>query len=737
MILDDNTPKRHFREILLLFFVVLSLLFVSLYTSFAIFNKTVEKVGVANIVASNLVVTLSTTDSVAQTTTKTISIAAGETKFIDVKVTNSSAAAVRYKLYYKNSSSSTLPSSVQVGVSNISVNPESSTLTKTGTTGNNKTVRIAIKNESTSSYSIIIGVESGYSSNSLSLTSGNLALSATISEIVLVKAFDYKGSYETWTVPENGVYQIESWGASGNGASGYGLGAYTNGNIYLTKNTVLYIYVGGQGTKGSAGAGGFNGGGAAGTGSSGTNAGGGGGATDIRYGTATSSRIMVAAGGGGRGGDYAGGAGGALTGINATGSTNAPAGQGGTQTAGGTAGTNGTAGSLATGGKGSDAKGGNYPAGGGGGGYYGGGGGGSVSNYGAGGGGGSSYVSGCNSNSNYSSCAAAVSNYSFISSSIEMIAGNESMPSARGTGNTTGNNGHGYVKISKNPIYEAKEYDYTGAYQTFVASRTGNYQLEVWGAEGGYRTSTNYGGKGGYAKGTVSLNAGDKLYIYVGGQGNSTAKGWNGGGTAGYSGIYGGGATDIRYGEYTNPLNSTSLNQRIIVAGGGGSVGAAAKKGGGGGGTTGGTTTESYTGQGCSSSICGQGGTQSSGGAGTATSGYTATAGSFGKGGTGYSVSSGYGGAGGGGWYGGSGSVPDGSGDDDRGGGGGSGYVLTSSSTKPSGYSPSSKYYLTNTSLVTGVSGNTSITTGSIPNPRGSGTVNGVVGNGYARIIPM
>lgn len=626
MILDDNTPKRHFREILLLFFVVLSLLFVSLYTSFAIFNKTVEKVGVANIVASNLVVTLSTTDSVAQTTTKTISIAAGETKFIDVKVTNSSAAAVRYKLYYKNSSSSTLPSSVQVGVSNISVNPESSTLTKTGTTGNNKTVRIAIKNESTSSYSIIIGVESGYSSNSLSLTSGNLALSATISEIVLVKAFDYKGSYETWTVPENGVYQIESWGASGNGASGYGLGAYTNGNIYLTKNTVLYIYVGGQGTKGSAGAGGFNGGGAAGTGSSGTN---------------------------------------------------------------------------------------------------------------AGGGGGSSYVSGCNSNSNYSSCAAAVSNYSFISSSIEMIAGNESMPSARGTGNTTGNNGHGYVKISKNPIYEAKEYDYTGAYQTFVASRTGNYQLEVWGAEGGYRTSTNYGGKGGYAKGTVSLNAGDKLYIYVGGQGNSTAKGWNGGGTAGYSGIYGGGATDIRYGAYTDPLNSTSLNQRIIVAGGGGSVGAAAKKGGGGGGTTGGTTTESYTGQGCSSSICGQGGTQSSGGAGTTTSGYTATAGSFGKGGTGYSVSSGYGGAGGGGWYGGSGSVPDGSGDDDRGGGGGSGYVLTSSSTKPSGYSPSSKYYLTNTSLVTGVSGNTSITTGSIPNPRGSGTVNGVVGNGYARIIPM
>lgn len=89
--------------------------------------------------------------------------------------------------------------------------------------------------------------------------------------------------------------------------------------------------------------------------------------------------------------------------------------------------------------------------------------------------------------------------------------------------------------------------------------------------------------------------------------------------------------------------------------------------------------------------------------------------------------SSGYGGAGGGGWYGGSGTVPDSSGDDDRGGGGGSGFVWTSAtaSNVPSGYTPTSAYYLTNANTY---SGNTSFTSTS------GGTETGHSGNGYARI---
>lgn len=240
-----------------------------------------------------------------------------------------------------------------------------------------------------------------------------------------------------------------------------------------------------------------------------------------------------------------------------------------------------------------------------------------------------------------------------------------------------------------------KEFSYTGGPQIYTVSVSGNYQLEVYGAEGGYRGNANYSGKGGYAVGTVYLTEGTTLYVYVGGNGNNHY-GYNGGGRAGFSSIYGGGATDIR-------INNTSLYARVIVAGGGGSVGAPDKKGGAGGGDTGGTTTESFYGEGCSKTACGQGGTQTAGGTGTTNYGYTATAGSFGQGGQGFIINGGYGGAGGGGWYGGSGSVPDVSGDDDRGGGGGSGFIYTSDATIPSGYLLNSSYYLTSASMSSGV----------------------------------
>lgn len=281
-------------------------------------------------------------------------------------------------------------------------------------------------------------------------------------------------------------------------------------------------------------------------------------------------------------------------------------------------------------------------------------------------------------------------------------------------------------------------YAYTGNYQTYTVPENGYYLLEVWGAEGGYRSDSTKSGKGGYSSGKIFLEKGTVLYIYVGGSGR-THKGYNGGGLSGCTTangcdvtIYGGGGTDIRIGSH-------SLYARAIVAGGGGSVGGSAKAAGAGGGTTGGSiTTAGSTGgyfgtaQGCvQASRCGQGGTQTAGGAGATAEGYTGTEGSFGQGGMGYvmrptSGTAGYGGGGGGGWYGGSGSVPDSSGDDDRGGGGGSGYVLTSSSSKPTGYLLGSNYYMTSTSLKSG--------TESIPSTSGSSTTTGRSGDGYARI---
>lgn len=117
----------------------------------------------------------------------------------------------------------------------------------------------------------------------------------------------------------------------------------------------------------------------------------------------------------------------------------------------------------------------------------------------------------------------------------------------------------------------AQTYEYTGSVQTFIAPYTGTYTLKTWGAQGG-GAEYNSRGKGGYSTGTVWLNEGDILYIYVGGEGNLNG-GYNGGGSGGYSAgfgtsadIYyygGGGATDIRKG-------GIGLADRIIVAGGGG-----------------------------------------------------------------------------------------------------------------------------------------------------------------------
>lgn len=271
------------------------------------------------------------------------------------------------------------------------------------------------------------------------------------------------------------------------------------------------------------------------------------------------------------------------------------------------------------------------------------------------------------------------------------------------------------------------EFDYTGSVQKTVL-QAGQYKLECWGAMGGYRSSADYAGKGGYSVGTIELSKETEVFVYVGGQGNTGemistdsiySGGFNGGGYRyGYHG--GGGASDIRIGK-------DDLYARVIVAGGGGSDGASNKYGMYGGGTSGGAATESY-------GSYGYGGTQT--GFTTSTTALTIQPttndssnypGGFGFGGFGIHRSSGYGGAGGGGWYGGCGSYPDNSGDDDRGGGGGSGYIYTSStaSNYPSGCLLNESYYLADASMITG--------NASMASPTGSSET-GHSGNGYVRI---
>ena len=259
---------------------------------------------------------------------------------------------------------------------------------------------------------------------------------------------------------------------------------------------------------------------------------------------------------------------------------------------------------------------------------------------------------------------------------------------------------------------------YSGSYKTITLPK-GTYLLECWGAQGGYRSSSTYGGKGGYAKGTLTLTANTTLYLYAGGAGNTggTSGGFNGGGCRDtYSG--GGGGSDIRIGQ-------NSYYARVIVAGGGGSDGASSKTGGAGGGTNG---------QACQGGGFGTGGyygTQTGLSSGSPASSKPTSSGSsyiyggFGFGGYGSYYRSGYGGAGGGGWYGGCGSYPDSSADDDLAGGGGSGYVYTSAtaSNYPSGCLLNSNYYLTSTTLVDGTTSFTDYSGSTVTGHSGDGVI--------------
>lgn len=240
-------------------------------------------------------------------------------------------------------------------------------------------------------------------------------------------------------------------------------------------------------------------------------------------------------------------------------------------------------------------------------------------------------------------------------------------------------------------------FGYTGASQSFTAPYSGQYRMEVWGAQGG-----NLSSYAGYSTGTVSLNAGQVIYVYVGGAGKSGYNngsllpgGYNGGGAVvspypdGNDGS-GGGATDIR----TSSSGSWSdyLNTRIIVAGGGGGGVGPMTQIGYGGGTTG------YSGT-FNSSNTATGGTQSSGGTGNYANG------SFGFGANGSRA------GGGGGWYGG-GSAWQGFAGGGSAGGGGSGYIGGVQSGQM-------------------IAGNATM-----PNTSG-GTEVGHTGSGYARITSM
>ena len=273
----------------------------------------------------------------------------------------------------------------------------------------------------------------------------------------------------------------------------------------------------------------------------------------------------------------------------------------------------------------------------------------------------------------------------------------------------------------------------------------GSYLLEVWGAKGGdglWESTFKPGGNGGYSRGFLNLAEKTKIFIYLGGKGQTSRNesstvavkvlgGFNGGGynydTRPIDGkASGGGATDIR-------ILEDSLYHRVIVAGGGGGANSGCSYGyadGGAGGGFEGCKSPGHYG-GCSGLINktdGSGGTQISGGVmGLPTSTINIAPqpnGTFGFGGNveGHNILAG---GGGGGWYGGgAGNGHDGAG------GGGSGFALNNITYQyvPQNYKLNSKYFLNNAKLIDGEH--------EVPSFFGDGnkTMIGNPDNGHARI---
>lgn len=291
------------------------------------------------------------------------------------------------------------------------------------------------------------------------------------------------------------------------------------------------------------------------------------------------------------------------------------------------------------------------------------------------------------------------------------------------------------------------EFSYEGRAREVTLS-AGRYVLEVWGASGGKstrsgpRTERGRGGLGGYSKGTIALQRATRVFVVVGGKGESansadgaeTGGGFpDGGGTktghySDRSTVPGGGSTSIR-------VSNNSLNARVIVAGGGGGAGGDSQctdHGGFGGGTTGGN---SY----CEGKLRDQGaGTQTGSTPGPRGSGPAGVAGTFGQGATGlYCSGCDSGGGGGGGWYGG-GSGGYGGSTNCASGGGGSGWVFTRDSYqawKSGAPSDASKFELGPSLYLESAS--TTPGSGSFPAPQGSGSEKGHEGHGYAKITPV
>ena len=214
--------ETSFSKIYMIGMILITLLVVGGYFSYAMFTVTKEKSNAISIVTGNLTYKLEV-DGVEG---NKLTVGAGETKESTVTLSNPNNREARFNFYYEG----TLPSGVEAGYKtgdgiNIPMEEVGSNLTASGSAGSSNTYKIRVKNGSSSSVTVTLGVGVGLDYNDLSLPSnGHLfekAQDPTVAEVVLADQGENGDTYDdgtdtfiTGTDPNNYIwYSGKLWRA--------------------------------------------------------------------------------------------------------------------------------------------------------------------------------------------------------------------------------------------------------------------------------------------------------------------------------------------------------------------------------------------------------------------------------------------------------------------------------------------------------------------------------------------
>ena len=212
--------ETSFSKIYMIVMIIVTLLILGGYFSYAMFTVTKEKSNAITIETGNLVYDL-TVDG--EKSNKLI-VGANETKEFTVTLSNSNNRKARFNFYYEGS----LPSGVEAGYKsgaglNTPPSEVGTNLEKSGTVGSSNVYTIRVANNSSSSVTITLGVGVGLDYNDLSLPSnGHLfeEVSTLASDVIIENLtngdtyYDGTDTFITGTDPNNYIwYSGKLWRA--------------------------------------------------------------------------------------------------------------------------------------------------------------------------------------------------------------------------------------------------------------------------------------------------------------------------------------------------------------------------------------------------------------------------------------------------------------------------------------------------------------------------------------------